>query len=269
MAFAMPFFEERMTALPKHIAIIMDGNGRWATAKGLTRSEGHLAGAKTVELVIKECLRHKIPHLSLYAFSTENWNRPKEEVNYLFELFCQFVEKELPLMQEEGIRFSMIGDKTELPPTTQAYLQNAVEQTQNGQNLELTLALNYSGTSEILYAVRQSAREILTAEPVLQTIQNLANNREALTAYLTSLFDKTSYTEQNLRNNLYLPSLPDPDLIIRTSGELRLSNFYLLQAAYAEFYFTDTYWPDFSAEDFQKALAAYQNRKRRFGKIDA
>lgn len=265
----MPFFEERMTALPKHIAIIMDGNGRWATEKGLARSEGHLAGAKTVELVIKECLRHKIPHLSLYAFSTENWNRPKEEVSYLFELFCQFVEKELPLMQEEGIRFSMIGDKTELPENAQISLQNAVERTKNGSSLELTLALNYSGTSEILHAVRQSAAQILTDGETLHTIQDLAHNSEALAAYLASLFDKQHYTEQNLRNNLYLPSLPDPDLIIRTSGELRLSNFYLLQAAYAEFYFTDTYWPDFSAQDFEKALIAYQNRKRRFGKIDA
>lgn len=262
----MPFFEGKMT-LPKHIAIIMDGNGRWATEKGLSRSEGHLAGAKTVELAIKECLRHKIPHLSLYAFSTENWNRPKEEVNYLFELFCQFVEKELPLMQEEGIRFSMIGDKTQLPETTQKYLENAIQQTKQGKNLELTLALNYSGTQEILHAVRESAKKILTQKEHLEKIQSLAQNSEALADYLASLFDKTNYTEQNLRGCLYLPDLPDPDLIIRTSGELRLSNFYLLQSAYSEFYFTDTYWPDFSEKDFELALTAYQNRKRRFGKI--
>lgn len=255
--------------LPKHIAIIMDGNGRWATERGLSRSEGHLAGAKTVELVIKECLRHKIPHLSLYCFSTENWNRPQEEVKYLFSLFCQFVEQQLPLMQKEGIRFSMIGDKSELPQKTREYLDNAIEKTKNGENLELTLALNYSGTQELVHAVRQSAVEILTDKKNIEKIQTIANNSEALTDFFASLFDKNHYTEQNLRSNLYLPNLPDPDLIIRTSGELRLSNFYLLQAAYSEFYFTETYWPDFTAQDFEKALTAYQNRKRRFGKIDA
>lgn len=255
--------------LPKHIAIIMDGNGRWATKQGLSRSEGHLAGAKTVETVIKECLRHKIPHLSLYAFSTENWNRPQGEVNYLFELFCQFVKSELPLMLEEGIRFSMIGDKKRLPETAQKALAHAIEETKSGKNLELTLAINYSGTQEILHAIRQSAAEILLQnKQKIQTVINENNKSEDIVQYLTSLFDDTHYTEQNLRNHLYLPDLPDPDLIIRTSGELRLSNFYLLQAAYAEFYFTDTLWPDFSAEDFEKALTAYQNRKRRFGKID-
>lgn len=253
--------------LPRHIAIIMDGNGRWATQRRLSRSEGHLAGAKTVEVVIKECLRHKIPHLSLYAFSTENWNRPQEEVNYLFELFCQFIKSELPLMQQEGIRFSMIGDKTKLPQSAQTALEHAILETKAGNNLELTLAINYSGTQEILHAVRQSVTEILLQNK--QKIQTVIDNKsEDVVAYLTSLFDNAHYTEQNLRSNLYLPDLPDPDLIIRTSGELRLSNFYLLQAAYAEFYFTDTLWPDFSAQDFEKALLAYQNRKRRFGKID-
>lgn len=271
MAPAMLFLKNlrKTMTLPKHIAIIMDGNGRWATQRGLSRSEGHLAGAKTVEVVIKECLRHKIPHLSLYAFSTENWNRPQEEVNYLFELFCQFVKSELPLMLEEGIRFSMIGDKTKLPQSAQEALEHAISETKNGKNLELTLAINYSGTQEILHAVRQSVTEILLQNK--QKIQSVIDNKkksEDVLAYLTSLFDATQYTEQNLRSNLYLPSLPDPDLIIRTSGELRLSNFYLLQAAYAEFYFTDTLWPDFSAGDFEKALIAYQNRKRRFGKID-
>lgn len=272
MAPAMLFLKNlrKTMTLPKHIAIIMDGNGRWAAQRGLSRSEGHLAGAKTVEVVIKECLRHKIPHLSLYAFSTENWNRPQEEVNYLFELFCQFVKSELPLMLEEGIRFSMIGDKAKLPQTAQEALTHAISETKNGKKLELTLAVNYSGTQEILHAVRQSVCEILLQNR--QKIQNIIdekNKSENVVDYLTSLFDTTNYTEQNLRDNLYLPDLPDPDLIIRTSGELRLSNFYLLQAAYAEFYFTDTLWPDFSADDFEKALIAYQNRKRRFGKIDA
>lgn len=256
--------------LPKHIAIIMDGNGRWAKQRGLSRSEGHLAGANTVELVIRECLRHKIPHLSLYSFSTENWNRPKEEVDYLFNLFCQFVESKLPLMLEENIRFSMIGDKSGLPEEAQNALENAIEKTTHCKKLELTLAINYSGTQEILHAVRQSVGEILTQKQHKEKIQSFIqkNESEAVIPYLASLFDKNHYTEQNLRNNLYLPYLPDPDLIIRTSGELRLSNFYLLQAAYSEFYFTETFWPDFSEQDFENALIAYQNRNRRFGKID-
>ncbi len=254
--------------LPKHIAIIMDGNGRWATEKGLSRSEGHLAGAKTVELVIKECLHYNIPHLSLYAFSTENWNRPKEEVNYLFELFCEFVAKELSLMQEESIRFSMVGDKSKLPESTLEALENAIQQTQHGNKLELTLALNYSGTQELLYASRQSAIKLLTNPQNLQEIQNIAQNTSALAQYFTTLFSEENYTEELFRSSLYLPNLPDPDLIIRTSGELRLSNFYLIQAAYSEFYFTQTYWPDFSEQDFAQALQAYSQRKRRFGKIE-
>ena len=266
------FFKlEEDMALPRHIAIIMDGNGRWAAQQGLSRSEGHLAGAKTVEVVIKECLRHKIPHLSLYAFSTENWNRPQEEVKYLFELFCQFVKSELPLMLEKGIRFSMIGDKAKLPQSAQTALEQAISETKDGKNLELTLAINYSGTQEILHAVRQSVTEILSQKTQKEHIQTLINTKkssEEILGYLTSLFDATHYTEQNLRSHFYLPNLPDPDLIIRTSGELRLSNFYLLQAAYAEFYFTETLWPDFSAQDFEKALLAFQNRKRRFGKTD-
>ncbi len=254
--------------LPKHIAIIMDGNGRWATEKGLSRSEGHLAGANTVELIIKECLRYTIPHLSLYAFSTENWKRPKEEVTYLFELFCQFVEKELPLMQKEGIRFTMVGDKTKLPEPARISLENAISQTKDGKKLELTLAINYSGTQELLYASRQSAIKILSDPQNLQKIQSIAQDTNALTQYFTTLFNEENYTEELFRSSLYLPALPDPDLIIRTSGELRLSNFYLLQAAYSEFYFTQTYWPDFSQKDFEQALQAYSQRKRRFGKIE-
>ncbi len=246
----------------------MDGNGRWATEKGLSRSEGHLAGANTVERIIKECLRYKIPHLSLYAFSTENWKRPKEEVNYLFELFCQFVEKELSLMQEEGIRFTMVGDKTKLPEKTLISLENVISKTKNGKKLELTLAINYSGTQELLYASRNSAIKVLTNPQNLQEIQKIAQNTTALTQYFTTLFSEENYTEELLRSCLYLPDLPDPDLIIRTSGELRLSNFYLLQSAYSEFYFTQTYWPNFSEKDFELALQAYSQRKRRFGKIE-
>lgn len=252
---------------PNHIAIIMDGNGRWAQEKGLKRSEGHLAGANTVHTILTECIRHEIPHLSLYAFSTENWNRPKDEVNYLFKLFCDFVNKELPHMIKEGIRLSMIGEKSDLPLAARKALDYAIKKTANGTNTELTLALNYSGSHEILHAARTSAYEALCSPENLAKIMQAAKSESSLKKELSNIFSKQNYTEATLRNQFFHPNLPDPDLIIRTSGELRLSNFYLFQAAYSELYFSDVYWPDFSADDFNLALESYAQRKRRFGKI--
>ena len=253
---------------PKHIAIIMDGNGRWAQERGLKRSEGHLAGAQTVRTVLTECVRHEIPHVSLYAFSTENWNRPQEEVNYLFTLFCEFTNKELPLMLKEGIRLNVIGEKSNLPLATRKALDYAIKKTAKGTNTELTLALNYSGSQEIIQAARKSAYESLCSPENLERIIKAAQNEATLKKEFARIFSETDYTEANLRKHFFYPELPDPDLIIRTSGELRLSNFYLFQAAYSELYFTDVYWPDFSALDFKLALDVYANRKRRFGKID-
>lgn len=256
-----------MTKL-QHIAIIMDGNGRWATDRSLKRSEGHLAGAKAVREALSTAIEHKIPYLSLYAFSTENWNRPREEVNYLFNLFCDFVQKELPEMLQQGIRLRMVGDIQKLPFSTKKALQYAMEKTKNGTNLELILALNYSGTSEILHAIKQSAIQTLTTDEVLQSIITASKNKTSLKKELTRLFSETSYTETTLREHFFYPELPDPDLIIRTSGELRLSNFYLFQAAYAEFYFTDVLWPDFTKDEFERALEAFAKRKRRFGSVE-
>jgi len=254
---------------PNHIAIIMDGNGRWAQERALPRSEGHLAGAKAVRTVLTECMQHEIPHLSLYAFSTENWNRPQDEVNYLFKLFCDFINKELPRMIKEGIRLSMIGEKGKLPLATRKALEYALKKTANGTKTELTLALNYSGSREIVQAVRKSAYETLCSSENLEKIMKASNNESTLKKEFLRIFSEKNYTEQSLRDHFFHPSLPDPDLIIRTSGELRLSNFYLFQAAYSELYFSDVYWPDFSAHDFQLALEAYAKRKRRFGKIES
>lgn len=251
---------------PQHIAIIMDGNGRWAQARSLKRSEGHLAGAKAVRETLSACVLHEIPYLSLYAFSTENWNRPQEEVNYLFKLFVDFVQKELPEMQKQGIRLRMIGDQEQLPFATKKALQYAINKTKNNKNTELILALNYSGSTELLRAARHSAQELVTSDDALETLMKITN-KASLKKELMRLLSDNSYTEKTLRQHLFYPEVPDPDLIIRTSGELRLSNFYLLQAAYSEFYFTDVLWPDFTKNDFELALEAYAKRKRRFGKI--
>lgn len=253
--------------LPKHIAIIMDGNGRWAEERGLKRSEGHLAGANAVRIALQECLRLGIPHLSLYAFSTENWKRPQEEVNFLFKLFCDFVQKELPLMLQEGVKLSVVGNREKLPFTTQKALNYALDKTKDGKKIELTLALNYSGSDEILRAGRFSALELLQQEDVLEKLQQKARSKEDFKAYLKDILSEEAYSLELFRQQLYLPYLPDPDLIIRTSGELRLSNFFLLQAAYSELYFTSTYWPDFDEKEFQLALDAYTKRKRRFGAL--
>ncbi len=251
---------------PKHIAFIMDGNGRWATERGLSRSEGHLAGTKAVRIVLTECVRNQIPFVTLYAFSTENWNRPQEEVSTLFKLFCEFVQKELPLMIEKGIKLSMIGDKERIPLAAKKALDYAIKKTAKGENTELILALNYSGSQELVHAAKQSCLGLLQNDDNLERIQNSAKNIKALKAELSKIITE-QYTDQTLKNCLYHARIPDPDLIVRTGGELRLSNFYLLQAAYAELYFSDVYWPDFSGEDFELALNAFANRKRRFGKI--
>ena len=253
---------------PNHIAIIMDGNGRWAQERGLKRSDGHLAGANAVSTALTECMRYEIPHLSLYAFSTENWNRPQDEINYIFKLFCDFVTKELPRMVKESIRLSMIGEKANLPLATRTALDHALKKTAKGTKTELTLAINYSGSQEIMQAARKSAYESLSSPENLEKIMKASKSEASLKKEFLRIFSEKNYTENTLREHFFHPSLPDPDLVIRTSGELRLSNFYLFQAAYSELYFTDVYWPDFSAHDFQLALEAYANRKRRFGKIE-
>ena len=224
--------------LPVHVGIIMDGNGRWATRKGLPRIEGHKAGAKTVEKIVVAAAKLGIKYLSLFAFSTENWKRPKEEVNFLFHLMYEYIQEKLPLFLEKKIRFKTIGRIWQLPEYLQEGFKRLEEKTSHCDKMTAVFAVNYGGKQEILDAV---SRAIQSGE--------------------------TEITEKVLRKYLYFPELPDLDLLIRTSGELRISNFLLWQSAYTELWFTKTLWPDFTEEEFKKAIEDFKKRERRFGGI--
>lgn len=231
--------------LPRHVAVIMDGNGRWAKARGLDRIEGHKAGTKAVRAAIEACLRLGIPELSLFSFSTENWTRPPEEVNALMGLFCLYVESELENLIKEGIRLRAVGDFSRLSSDVVSALTLAEEKTKHCSKLTLVLALSYSGREEILNAVRRISQDVkldhLSAEEIDENV---------FRSYLWSAF------------------LADPDLLIRTSGEMRISNFFLWQIAYTELVVMKEYWPDFNVQSFLEAVGIYQERHRRFGGID-
>ena len=224
--------------LPTHVAIIMDGNGRWAKQKKLPRLSGHNAGAKAVERTLRAAQQATIKFLTLYAFSTENWSRPQEEIDGLMKLLCTTLRKYTKNAEKENIRLWVSGAREPLPKEVLAEIDKSVAATAHNTGLTLNLALNYGAQQEILHAANA-----------------------ALTA------GEKTLTAATLRRYFYQPDLPDPELIIRTSGEERLSNFLLWQAAYSEFYFTPVLWPDFDEQEFNKALAAYQTRKRRFGGI--
>lgn len=227
---------------PHHVGIIMDGNGRWAKQRGLPRTAGHLEGARTVRTIIEAALRNRIPILSLFAFSTENWRRPQDEINELMNLLRRFIKSELNALHRQGIHLRFIGDLGRLEVDIQETLHNATEKTKNNNVMTLVVALNYSGRSDILQAVHK----------LLITNQNPEDlNEEDITAALST------------------HNLPNPDLIIRTSGEQRLSNFFLWQAAYSELYFSPVSWPSFDAMEFAKALDFYASRQRRFGGLAA
>lgn len=226
----------------QHIAIIMDGNGRWAQERGQDRVYGHINGVESVRNTIKAALKNNINYLTLYTFSTENWGRPADEVEALMELFCKCVVAEAPELKGQGVRVRVIGDIENMPKTVQSHLSTIVKQTESGDKLTLILALNYSSQDEITRAVKKIAQKIETKEILPQEISS-------------------ALISQHLDTALY----PDPDLIIRTSGECRLSNFLLWQAAYSEMYFTETLWPDFDGECFEKAIESYFSRDRRFG----
>ena len=233
--------------LPKHVAIIMDGNGRWACQRGLPRVAGHQAGVKTVKEIVKAAIEFGVPVLTLYAFSQENWKRPKEEVNVLMSLLEYFIDKEVKNLMKQGVRLRTIGRIEALPRRTLAKVERAAELTKDNEKLVLNIALNYGARTEILDAVRK----------IMQEHRNnpaWANGSSPLTEELFSHY-------------LYTSGLPDPDLLIRTSGEMRLSNFLLWQLSYAEIYITKKFWPDFGRSDFEKALEAYAKRKRRFGDV--
>jgi undecaprenyl diphosphate synthase len=229
--------------LPKHLAIIMDGNGRWAKQKGFLRAFGHENGAKSVRTTIETCARLGIENLTLFAFSTENWNRPKFEIDTLMNLLISSLKKELSTLQKNNIRLKTIGDLSKMPPTIQQHLQDAETKTANNTRLTLTIALSYGSREEIVNAVKSISEKV-------------KNN-------LISL-DKID--DSIINEHLYTRNLPEVDLLIRTSGEHRISNFLLWQIAYAELYFTDVLWPDFTEEHLYEAIISYQKRERRFGK---
>lgn len=222
--------------LPRHIAIIMDGNGRWAEMRKLPRSEGHRAGARAVREVVEECCGLGVAYLTLYAFSSENWSRPSGEIASLFSLLLEFLAVETPRLEAQGIALRVLGEIAGLPAPQRAALNYSMGRTADGKKMILNLALNYGGRAEIIRAARA-----------------LAGRRPE------------EITEETFKAALYTAGQPDPDLLIRTSGELRLSNFLLYQCAYSEFYFTPVLWPDFTSSELHKALAAYGARHRRFG----
>lgn len=222
----------------------MDGNGRWATQHGLERFEGHIRGVESVRRVIKAATRHGVRYLTLFAFSTENWGRPAAEVDALLELFCKSVINETPELAAQGVRVKIIGDKERFPENVKKHLEQIETQTASGERLTLLLALNYSSRNEIVQAIQNLARQAVTKTISPQEI-----------------------TEQTVSEALYTADYPDPDLLIRTSGEQRLSNFLLWQAAYAELCFTPVLWPDFTEKDFAQALDEYGRRERRFGLV--
>ncbi|MBC7567588.1 MAG: isoprenyl transferase [Pedobacter sp.] len=233
-----------LTRLPEHVAIIMDGNGRWAKNQGKIRHFGHETGVLSVKDIVEGCADIGIKYLTVYAFSTENWNRPIEEVNALMELLISTINQETPTLTKNNIRLNAIGDIASLPQKCIDDLKSAMDKTAINTRCTLTLALSYSAKWEILNAAKKLARQIQDGQ---LTVENI--NEENFAAQLTTI------------------NMPDPELMIRTSGEHRISNFLLWQMAYTEFYFTDTLWPDFRQENLFEAIVDYQKRERRFGKI--
>ncbi len=233
---------QKVQDLPIHIAIIMDGNGRWAADRKLPRLAGHRAGVEAVRQVVEGCARLKIPYLTLFAFSTENWNRPQDEVGGLMVLLDQYLKKELHTLMKNKVRLSTIGHLEDLPDNVQQTLREVQEESASNEGLILTLALSYSGRDDILQAVRRITAAVEKGDLELDTV-----GPEVFSSYL------------------YTDGIPDPDLLIRTSGEQRISNFLLWQIAYTEFYVTDKLWPDFTVEDLNEALEIFRSRERRFG----
>lgn len=229
--------------LPMHLAIIMDGNGRWAKQKGLIRALGHESGTKSVKVTVETCAKLGIQNLTLYAFSTENWNRPKLEVETLMRLLISSLKKEINTLQSNNIKLNAIGNLTNLPTKVQKELQEVIEKTFENTRMTLTLALSYGAREELIQAVKK--------------ISNKVKN---------NIISEEAIDESIINQHLYTQNLPDVDLVIRTSGEHRISNFLLWQIAYAEFYFTDVLWPDFTENHLYEAIISYQKRERRFGK---
>ena len=233
-----------LETIPSHVSIIMDGNGRWATARGLDRTEGHKAGVLSLREAVTTSVRLGLDVLSVYAFSTENWKRPQREVDLLMRLFAETLLKELPLFHQENVKLRFFGDLEALPEKTRKTFQRGLDETAQNTGMTFALAVNYGSRAELTRAAVLLANQIAEGS-----------------------VSADSVTPTDLEKNLYTAGLPDPDLLIRTSGELRLSNYLLWQLAYSELYVTQTYWPDFSKWDFLRAIKDYQSRERRFGGV--
>lgn len=233
-----------LETIPSHVSIIMDGNGRWATARGLDRAEGHKAGVLSLREAVTTSVRLGLDILSVYAFSTENWKRPQREVDLLMRLFAETLLKELPLFHQENVKLRFFGDLEALPEKTRKTFQRGLDETAQNTGMTFALAVNYGSRAELTRAAVLLANQIAEGS-----------------------VSADSVTPADLEKNLYTAGLPDPDLLIRTSGELRLSNYLLWQLAYSELYVTQTYWPDFSKWDFFRAIKDYQSRERRFGGV--
>ncbi len=229
---------------PAHVAVIMDGNGRWANSQGLSRVAGHKRGVDSVKALIKSCIQHEIPYLSIFAFSSENWNRPESEVQALMELLGNALETQTKKLNENGVRLQLLGDMSRFNDTIQRLAVDAQEATSANDRLVFNVAINYGGRWDITQACRKLADRVANGE-----------------------LESSDITEEAINNEISTAGIPDPDLFIRTSGEYRISNFLLWQAAYSEFYFTDVLWPDFGEEEFTDALIKYTSRDRRYGGV--
>ncbi len=233
---------EKKELIPKHVAMIMDGNGRWAKKRGFPRVAGHKAGMQTVKLMTETSAAIGVRYLTLYAFSTENWKRPEEEVSFLMKLPEEYLQTELSELIKNNVKVTMIGDPSQLPEYTRKAIKEAIEKTKNNTGMVLNFALNYGSRLEMIEAVKDIATEVKQNKLAVKDI-----------------------TETMLSDRLMTRELPDPDLLIRTSGELRLSNFLLWQLAYTEFYFSETLWPDFTVDEYYQAIHNYMTRARRYG----
>ncbi|KAB8138769.1 isoprenyl transferase [Gracilibacillus oryzae] len=249
--FKLPFAKKETKTIhnltgkvPEHIAIIMDGNGRWAQKKGLPRIAGHREGMDNIKKIVKIANKRSVKILTLYAFSTENWKRPSTEIDFLMKLPIDFLQHYLPELIDENVRIQTIGEVNDLPANTRNAIMRAIEQTSDNTGLILNIAINYGSKYEIVQSMKLICQDIIQGNYSIDDI-----------------------SEEKITEHLYTSELSDPDLLIRTSGELRLSNFLLWQSAYSELWFTDTLWPDFDEEEFEKAINDYQGRKRRYGGI--
>jgi len=232
--------EEPAPQFPQHVAVIMDGNGRWAAQRGLPRLAGHRAGTENLRRVIRACVEFGVQYLTIYAFSTENWGRPKEEVDGLLHILEDVIDRELDELHQEGVQLRHIGHLDQLSPMLREKVERSIEITRGNHRLVLNLAFNYGGRDEIVCAIREIIAEGTAPEDV---------------------------TPELVSQHMFTAGTPDPDLIIRTSGEMRISNFLIWQGAYAEWYVTQTYWPDFGRDELYKALVEYSRRERRYGRI--